>query len=98
MKRDKEEVEVRLTKGSKYRLTTIGTRQENLVTSGEFRGYTSIGSDEGICIKMDKSHGDLEGKTRVIPTHMILAIDLVDQKEEKEKIAREDERTAHYFG
>lgn len=98
MKKDKIEDEVRLTKGSHYRLTTIGSREKNLVTTGIFVGITSIGSDEGICMEMDKEHDDLAGKIRVIPLHMILAIDLLEQKKLKDPKAREEERTAHYFG
>lgn len=98
MKKDKTEGEVRLSKGSHYRLTTIGSREKNLVTTGTFVGFTSIGSDEGICIEMDKEHDDLKGKVRVIPIHMILAIDLLDQKEHEDPKTREEDRTAHYFG
>ncbi|MDG6219928.1 MAG: hypothetical protein QCI38_00580 [Candidatus Thermoplasmatota archaeon] len=94
----KKQKEVHLVEGSRYHLKSIATRDETLETEGIFLGYTSIGSDEGICIKMGKSHGDLADKVRVIPTHMLLAIDLIEQKEDEEEKGQIEEKTAHYFG
>jgi hypothetical protein len=40
-------------------------------------------------MKLDKSHGEMKGKIRIIPLHVILAIDVYDvkpnDKEDKEK-------------
>ncbi|MCK4718551.1 MAG: hypothetical protein KAT70_07765 [Thermoplasmata archaeon] len=99
MKKDQlEKREIRLVKDSLYRLTSLGTREKSLITSGMFLGFTSIGSDEGICIRMDSSHKELENKVRVIPTHMLLAIDLLEQKAGEDGEGVEEERTAYYLG
>lgn len=92
MKKDKEIV---LTKGSKYRVKSLEAKDKPLVTHGTFKGYTAIGSDEGICIELDESYKETAGRIRVIPCHMILSIDVIKAKEEEEKIK---ERPSAYFG
>ena len=83
-----EEEELELTKGSKYIITSLGSRDEPIKSTGVFLGYITIGNGGALCLKLDKSHKGLGGKMRVIPSHMILAIDIV-------KIARkEDEKEA----
>ena len=75
-----------LTRGSRYRITSMETRDKPLVTHGVFRGYAAIGPDDGVCMELDASHAELSGKIRIIPSHMIIAIDIVEQAEEtKEK-------------
>ena len=84
--KDKKNLE--LTEGSKYIVTSLGSRDEPMQSSGIFRGYITIGNGGAICIELDKSHKKLSGKVRIIPEHMILAIDIVkvaDKEEEKEK-------------
>ena len=76
----------KLVEGSKYIIRSIGDKDEMLVTHGEFVGYASIGKgDGGICIKLDKVHGDMSNKIRIIPLMMILAIDIVESKKEVKK-------------
>ncbi|UCD91925.1 MAG: hypothetical protein JSV43_06735 [Methanobacteriota archaeon] len=77
-----------LTKGSKYRVKSLETREKPLVSHGTFEGYTVIGHDEAIVIFLDDSHKDSAGRKRIIPTHMVLAIDVVEAVEEGKK--RED--------
>ena len=68
----------KLMEGSKYLIRSIGGKDEMLITQGEFVGYASIGKgDGGICIKLDKSHGDMINKIRIIPLMMILSIDII---------------------
>jgi len=72
--------------GSKYLIRSIGGKDEMLITQGEFVGYASIGKgDGGICIKLDKSHGDMINKIRIIPLMMILSIDIIKSKKEEKK-------------
>lgn len=92
MKKNKEIV---LTKGSKYRVKSLEAKDKPLVTHGIFRGYTAIGSNEGICIELDESYREAAGRIRVIPCHMILSIDVIKAEEEKEKMK---ERPSPYFG
>ena len=47
-------------------------------------------------MKLSKSHGNLEGKIRIIPLHVILLIDVVDAKENKVK--DEYKGISHYVG
>ena len=74
-----------LTKGSRYRITSMETRDKPLVTHGVFRGYAAIGPDDGICMELDSSHGEMSGKVRILPSHMIISIDVVEQAEERKQ-------------
>ncbi|MFQ5910537.1 MAG: hypothetical protein ACE5IJ_07445 [Thermoplasmata archaeon] len=85
----KEEAFV-LTKGSKYRVVSLETREKPLVTHGVFKGYAAIGHDEGLCLELDESHKESAGRTRILPTHMILAIDVIESAEKKEETAKPD--------
>jgi len=83
-----------LTKGSRYRITSMETRDKPLITHGSFRGYAAIGPDDGICVELDASHAEIAGKIRIIPCHMIIAIDVVEQAEEK----KEKEKPGTMYG
>jgi len=88
---------IELIPGSEYLIYSIGPDKEAIETRGTFIGYAYISKDEGgICIKMDSSHGSKKGMTRIIPTSMILAIDIL--KEKRVKKDREEEAPSHYFG
>ena len=97
MKKDKKNDDIRLIEGSFYRMTSVGSRESPLISQGTFLGFTSIGSDEGICIRLDSTHDDLENTVRVIPSHMLLAVDLIKQKKDSDDTG-EDDKTALYFG
>ena len=76
-----------LTEGSKYRIVSVEQKDSPMITNGVFKGYTSIGRDDAICMEMDKSHGDLKGRMRIIPCAMVIAIDVVEAaKEEKKEV------------
>ena len=88
MKENKDENSgIILTVGSKYKVKSLESRDAPLITHGTFLGYTAIAHDEGICIKLDSSHKESEGKVRVIPVHVIISIDIVEavEKETAEK-------------
>ncbi|MCD6461716.1 MAG: hypothetical protein J7L61_03130 [Thermoplasmata archaeon] len=86
--------EIKLVEGSVLRVLSLGTREEMLVSRGVFKGYTGIGSDEGFCMGLRED--DVEF-IRIIPTHMILAVDILEQAEEEGE-EREEEIPASYYG
>ncbi len=76
---------ITLTKGSRYRIESMETREKPLVTHGEFKGYATIGPDDAVCMQLDESHKELAGRIRLIPCHMIIAIDVIEAVEEEKK-------------
>lgn len=91
---EKKEKDIVLTKGSKYRIKSIESREKPLKTHGTFEGYTAVGRDEAIAIRLDESHKEQKGRMRIIPIHMILAIDVVEAAEEGKK---EEEPSSRMF-
>ena len=90
-----EENDLELTEGSKYVITSLGSRDEPIKSTGVFRGYVSIGNGGAIVIELDKSHKGMGGKMRIIPTHMILAIDVM--KKAKRTDEKETESTSRSY-
>jgi len=88
-----KDIEPTFTKGSRYRIMSRGSKNDFLITLGEFRGYNSFGNDNAITIKME-SEGDQE-TVRIIPLTAILAIDVIESKEPEEE---DSEATRVYFG
>jgi len=84
-----EDAFVVLTKGSRYRIESIETREKPMVSHGIFRGYAAVGPDDALCVELDASHGELAGKIRLIPTHMVISVDIIEQVEEKKEKATE---------
>lgn len=84
-----DESTVVLTKGSRYRVQSVETRDKPMVSHGIFRGYGTVGPDDAICLELDDSHKDLAGKRRLIPCHMVLSIDILEQVEEKKEKTKE---------
>ena len=74
-----------LTEGAKYRIISVEQREKPMITHGIFKGYTSIGHEDAVCIEMDESHKELAGRMRIIPCAMIIAIDVVEAAKEKKK-------------
>jgi len=85
-----------LTPGSLYKIRSLESRDRPMETVGVFKGYAAIAHDTAIVIELDKSHGDDKGRLRLIPSHMIMSIDVL--KAEKEKEEKETESNAVYFG
>lgn len=77
-----------LTIGSRYHVRSLASREAVLETHGIFRGVVSVGSIDAVAMELDgEKHAGLKGKIRVIPSHMVLAIDIVEAvvKEEETK-------------
>lgn len=70
---------VGLTKGSRYRIESMETRERTKVTKGIFRSFATIGPDDAIVMELDDSHQEMKGKLRMIPLHVILAVDVLEQ-------------------
>ncbi|OGS42663.1 MAG: hypothetical protein A3K67_05510 [Euryarchaeota archaeon RBG_16_62_10] len=85
-----------LTVGSLYKIKSLESRDKPMETTGIFKGYAAVAHDTAIVIELDKSHGDEKGRLRLIPSHMIISIDVL--KAEKEKAEKESESNAVYFG
>jgi hypothetical protein len=92
-----DEKKMELTEGSVYKVTSHGSRDAVFETEGIFKGFISIGVDEtGLLMELNESHGDLAGKIRIVPLHIILLIDILDAKENEKK---DDEKgMSHYVG
>jgi hypothetical protein len=45
---------------------------------------------------LSESHGALAGKTRIIPLHVLLLIDVLDAKQNEKK--EDDKGISHYVG
>lgn len=86
-----------LTEGSVYKVTSLGARDNVLETEGTFKGFISIGVDEtGLLMELSESHGDMAGKIRIVPLHVILLIDILESKENQKK--DEEKGMSHYVG
>jgi hypothetical protein len=80
------EKKMELTEGSVYKITSLGSRDMLIETEGVFRGFITIGVDEtGLLMELGASHGESSGKTRIIPLHVVLLIDIVNLKENQRK-------------
>ena len=92
-----KEKKMELTEGSVYKITSLGGRDNVLETEGTFKGFISIGVDEtGILMELSASHGDMVGKIRIVPLHVILLVDVLDLKENEKKDDYKD--MSHYVG
>jgi hypothetical protein len=74
-----------LTPGSKYRIKSMEHKDKPMLTHGKFKGYTSLGHDDAVCLELDDSHKELAGKIRIIPCSMIMVIDVVEAAEAEKK-------------
>lgn len=94
MKRAKETHPVTLTLGSRYHVRSLASREAVLETRGVFRGFTSVGSIDGLAIELDESHPETKGRLRVIPSHMVLSIDIVEAAKTEDEKA--EDLSMHY--
>lgn len=94
MKKKSDEPSVSLTLGSKYHVRSLASREAVLETTGTFKGVVSVGTIDALAMELDARHETMQGKVRVIPTHMVLSIDILEavKKEEEAK----DEAHMHY--
>ncbi len=100
---------IKLTTGSRYRITSMMTRDEPLVTEGTFKGYTMVGNIDALMMdlappaKKGKGTKATKGKAgkaskeelRLIPAQMIISIDVLDQA--KEEAEEEKTPTSRYY-
>ena len=84
-----------LTAGSIYNIQSLGSKDAPIETKGKFIGYSIVGSSEALCIELDKSHKRLAGKIRMLPSHMILALDVISETKEKDKT--DEDNTARSY-
>jgi len=86
-----------LTPGSLYRIRSLESRDKPLETVGVFRGYAAIAHDTAVVIEVEKATGGgSERLIRLIPSHMIISIDVL--KAEKEEEVKDKDSNAVYFG
>jgi hypothetical protein len=86
-----------LTLDSKYRIRSLESREKPLVSQGTFKGFTAFGHQDAICLELDESHEGDKGKLRVIPMHMVVAIDVLSAAEGLKPVESEEE-ASRYFG
>ena len=75
----------KLTKGSKYRIISKGGKDDQIISIGEFLGYTQFGQDSGLCISLQSEDKKLDGTTRIIPSMAVFVIDVLDFKHEEDR-------------
>jgi len=92
-----KKLEMELTEGSQYKIFSLGGKDSMLETEGTFKGFISVGVDEiGLLMELSEKHGEMTGKTRIVPLHVILAIDVLEAKPNQKKDF--DKETSHYVG
>ncbi len=92
-----KKTEVELTEGSEYKITSLGARDSLFETEGTFKGFVSIAMDEtGLLMQLNHKHGDMAGKMRIIPLHVLLAIDVLEAKPNQKK--DDNKEMSHYVG
>jgi hypothetical protein len=79
---DEKKIPTKLTKGSRYRVTSRWGDSSTKVTEGEFEGHVMIGTDSGLCLQIDEGGKQVY---RIIPTQVILAIDILSMKQEEDE-------------
>ena len=91
-----EDKKMELTEGSEYKITSLGGRESILETEGTFKGFITVLDEPGLLRELGANHGDMAGKTRIVPLHVILLIDVLAAKENEDK---DDSREmSHYVG
>jgi hypothetical protein len=85
-----------LTAGSRVRVRSAGSRDDELVSSGLFRGLVSVGGDNSLAIELDDTVKEEKGRIRLIPLNALLSIDVLEAvKLEEEK--RQDPASAQAY-
>ncbi len=84
----------KLTIGSKCVVYIITSHDGIMKSSGTFKGFVAVGEETSLCLELDESHGEMQGKVRLIPVGSIAAIDVLEFAEE---IEEEDEGEKLYY-
>ncbi|MGB2825932.1 MAG: hypothetical protein WBC49_04770 [Thermoplasmata archaeon] len=87
---------IALTEGSQYRVKSLEARDKPMETIGVFKGYAAVAHDTAIVMELEKPLGDGKAMLRLIPSHMIISIDILKAKEEEKD--KEPGGEAAYFG
>lgn len=77
-----------MTRGSTYRVTSMESRESTLTTEGTFQGVTSMGSVDALVLEVD-------GDTRLVPTHMVVTVDVLEAA--SGEAFADDEDDVHYM-
>jgi len=92
-----KENKMELTEGSEYKILSLGAKDSMLESEGIFKGFISIGVDEtGLLVELNHKHGKMAGKIRIVPLHVLLAIDILKIEENEKK--DDDKGVSHYVG
>jgi len=92
-----EKPEIELTEGSQYKIFSLGGKENMLETEGRFKGFTSLGVDEpGLLMELNGNHGEMVGKIRIVPLHVVLAIDILEAAPNQKK--DDTKEMDHYVG
>ena len=86
---EEEKYPSKLTKGSKYRIISKGGKDEQLISIGEFMGYTQFGQDSGLCLKLQTEDKKMDGTIRIIPAMAVMIIDVLNYKHEEDRLKKE---------
>ncbi len=84
-----------LALGSKCVVYVATSREDIQRSSGTFCGFVPVGEESSICLILDESHGEIGGRIRLIPTNMIIAIDVIELGNEEE---RKENIEGSYYG
>ncbi len=76
-----------LTKGSRYKIVSASSTEDNVVSEGVLEGFLSMGEEPAILLNIGDSKNE---KLRIIPVSTILFIDVLEQNEVKEKQEKGD--------
>ncbi|HDJ27057.1 MAG: hypothetical protein DRN14_02485 [Thermoplasmata archaeon] len=76
---------VGLKKGKKYIVHCVGGRDGIVTSYGIFEGYTAVGSEEAICLRLTEEHGEEAGLLRIILISSVMYIDCPEGGIEVEK-------------
>ncbi|MBU1158096.1 MAG: hypothetical protein KKE24_02010 [Candidatus Thermoplasmatota archaeon] len=93
----KKDEAIVLTPGSLYRIKSLESREKPLETTGVFKGYAALAHDTALVMEVEKISGESKEKfMRLIPSHMVISIDVL--KAEKEEEVKDKDSNAVYFG
>ncbi|MCW6158112.1 MAG: hypothetical protein LVQ63_01325 [Thermoplasmatales archaeon] len=76
-----------LTKGSRYKIVSASSTEDNVVSEGMLEGFLSMGEEPAILLNIGDSKNE---KLRIIPVSTILFIDVIEQNEVKENQEKGD--------
>ena len=90
-----KEIEQLITIGSKYRIISTGTKDETLISTGEFRGYAAFANETALVLRLDATDGQEGGRIRFLPYHAILCIDVLEMASKEVKEKKEDNQVSY---